>query len=58
MELSDLRKMMGKALREKIVEQFKRIGFLHIALDLEGYVSGSMNRVLNQVPSDEKNSHE
>ena len=58
LELSDLRKIMDKALREKIVDRFKRIGFLHIALDLEGYVSGSMNRVLNQVPSDEKNSHE
>jgi uncharacterized protein len=56
-ELSDLRKMMDKALREKIVERFKKIGFLHIALDLEGYVTGSMNRALNKVTSHEKNSH-
>ena len=52
-EISDLRKMMDKTLREKIIERFKEIGFLHIALDLEGYVTGSMNRVLNKVTSDE-----
>lgn len=57
-ELSDLRKMMDKTLREKIVEHFKEIGFLHIALDLEGYVTGSMNRALDKVTSDEINSHE
>jgi uncharacterized protein len=51
-ELSDLRKMMDKALREKIVERLKKIGFLHIALDLEGYVTGSMNRALNKVTID------
>ena len=51
-DISDLRKMMDKTLREKIVERFKEIGFLHIALDLEGYVTGSMNRVLNKVTSE------
>ena len=29
-----------------IVRKFKEIGFSHIAVDLEGYVSGSMNRAL------------
>lgn len=52
-EISDFRKMMDKVLREKIVERLKQIGFLHIALDLEGYVTGSMNRALNKVTSDE-----
>jgi uncharacterized protein len=32
--------------RERIIKDFKSIGFLHIALDLEGYSSGSMNRGL------------
>ncbi len=32
--------------RENIIKAFKKIGFLHIALDLEGYTSGSMNRAL------------
>jgi PP-loop superfamily ATP-utilizing enzyme len=29
-----------------IVEKLREIGFIHIALDLEGYVSGSLNRAL------------
>ncbi len=33
-------------LRKDIVEKFKEIGFLHVAVDLEGYVTGSMNRAL------------
>jgi PP-loop superfamily ATP-utilizing enzyme len=33
-------------LRKKIAEKFKEIGFLHVALDLEGYTTGSMNRAL------------
>jgi uncharacterized protein len=52
-DLSDLRKMMDKTLREKIVERFKEIGFLHIALDLEGYITGSMNRSLDLNNSNE-----
>ena len=36
-------------LRKDIVDKFKDIGFSYIALDLEGYVSGSMNRVLKMV---------
>jgi pyridinium-3,5-biscarboxylic acid mononucleotide sulfurtransferase len=48
-ELADLRKIMDKTLREKTVERFKKIGFLHIALDLEGYITGSMNRALKKV---------
>ena len=30
--------------RNLVVKELKQIGFLHIALDLEGYVSGKMNR--------------
>jgi uncharacterized protein len=41
-----LRMIMGDALRKRIVRKFREIGFLHIAVDLEGYVSGSMNRAL------------
>jgi uncharacterized protein len=43
---SELRRMVDDDLRKDIVDKFKDIGFSHIALDLEGYVSGSMNRVL------------
>jgi uncharacterized protein len=38
--------------RRRIVEAFREIGFLHVALDLEGYVSGSLNRALPKASSD------
>ena len=34
---------------EKIYEQLSELGFLYITLDLEGYKSGSMNKVLPQI---------
>jgi hypothetical protein len=36
--------VIGDDLRRAIVQEFRHMGFLHVALDLEGYVSGSMNR--------------
>ena len=43
---SELKSMVDDDLRKDIVDKFRDIGFAYIALDLEGYVSGSMNRVL------------
>ena len=45
-ERSDLATIMEKGFREAILKRFKDIGFVHVALDMEGYVAGSMNRVL------------
>jgi uncharacterized protein len=36
-------------LRSRIVDRLREIGFVHVAADLEGYVSGSMNRALDNV---------
>ena len=44
--LDRLPELVADPLRGRIVEHFRKIGFLHITVDLEGYVSGSMNRVL------------
>ena len=41
-----LKTIMGNDPRKSIVRKFREIGFLHIAVDLECYVSGSMNRAL------------
>jgi uncharacterized protein len=38
-------------LRERVVLRLKELGFLYIALDLEGYRTGSMNEVLGSSPS-------
>ncbi len=42
----DLAGFMDEDLRRQVVDVFKKIGFQHVALDLEGYVSGKMNRSL------------
>ncbi len=41
----DLPQFLQPALRKKVVEHFKALGFTYIALDLEGYNMGSLNRV-------------
>jgi len=39
-------RILVKELRHIVVEKLKCVGFSYVALDLEGYVSGSMNRAL------------
>lgn len=43
---SDFNKIMDQEERRAIVEALLEIGFDHVSLDLEGFVSGSLNRVL------------
>jgi uncharacterized protein len=45
-EVDDLDKAVYH--REPIVKQLREIGFSFVSLDLEGFVSGKMNRVLTQ----------
>ena len=45
-ESADIKKFTEDNLRDDLVETFRNIGFLYITIDLEGYESGSMNRVL------------
>jgi len=35
--------------RVAIIDKFRQIGFAHIAVDLEGYISGKMNRSLEDL---------
>jgi len=42
----NLKDILSEKLRGNILEKFRDIGFKHIALDLEGYVPGKMNRSL------------
>ena len=44
----ELDKLMAPELRSRIVAELKGLGFLHVALDLEGYTTGSLNRVLKE----------
>ena len=42
----DLKKTLHKKMRAEILERLKQIGFKHVAIDLEGYVQGSLNRAI------------
>ncbi len=42
-----MNQMLEKKPRQAVVDAFKTIGFKYIALDLEGYAMGSMNRSLD-----------
>ncbi len=50
----DIERMLDERTRMAMVKKIKKIGFLHIAVDLEGYVQGSMNRSLTSGISDLK----
>jgi uncharacterized protein len=43
---ADMGRLIDPDLRRKIVDQCRKIGFVHVSLDLEGYVTGSLNRAL------------
>lgn len=40
----DFTKILDERIRQIVVGRFRTIGFCHIAVDLEGYIQGSMNR--------------
>lgn len=41
----DLKKILDK--RQQIIKNFKKFGYIFVTVDLEGYVSGSMNKVIS-----------
>jgi uncharacterized protein len=45
---ADMNRILDPEIRERIVAKLKELGFLYAALDLEGYVTGSMNRALKK----------
>jgi len=50
-ESADIHRIIDPEFSKKLVEKFKKIGFLHVAVDMEGYTTGSMNRALKDRPS-------
>jgi pyridinium-3,5-biscarboxylic acid mononucleotide sulfurtransferase len=45
--------LLAEGVRERVVEGLKRLGFVYVALDLEGFRSGSMNEPLRPGPRGE-----
>ncbi len=48
LNVSDMNRVMEKGIRERIAAKLRELGFLYVALDLEGYATGSMNRALKK----------
>lgn len=44
--LQEFHRLFEDALRNKIVDHLKSLGYLYVTLDLQGYRTGSMNEVL------------
>lgn len=42
----DMKKALHREMRAEILKRLKQIGFKHVAVDLEGYVQGSLNRAI------------
>ncbi len=40
----DLKKIMEDPVRNTVASQFKKLGFLYVSVDIEGYASGRLNR--------------
>jgi uncharacterized protein len=45
-DTGDVERVLDREMRSVIAENLRKIGFLHVAVDLEGYRQGSMNRDL------------
>jgi len=53
----DLPKLLAEPIRTQVVTYFKSIGFAFVALDLEGYSTGSLNRVIRDEQKTLEDSH-
>ena len=47
-EPEDLPRIVEEPTRARIVSRLREVGFTHVALDLEGYISGSLNRTIKR----------
>lgn len=54
--IDEIKRFMDRGFRNKYIALFREIGFKHIALDLEGFISGSMNRELEELPGQNNES--
>lgn len=46
---SEIKRVIEPGFRKEIVDRYKEIGFLHIAVDMEGYTMGSLNRGIKNI---------
>jgi uncharacterized protein len=46
-DTGDIERFIDQKTRSVIIEKLRKIGFSHVAVDIEGYRQGSMNRAIN-----------
>ena len=44
--VADMPRLLAPGVREAVVQELKRLGFAYVALDLQGFRSGSLNETL------------
>lgn len=49
----DFEELLRSPLRERVIDRIKAVGYLYVALDLEGYRTGSMNEVVRRKPPEQ-----
>jgi uncharacterized protein len=42
----DMKKILGSEIKSMVVKSLKKLGYIYITLDIEGYATGSMNKTL------------
>ncbi len=53
----DMIKLLKKEMRVRVVDYFKSIGFLFVALDFEGYSTGNLNRAVTDKEKESPNGY-
>jgi uncharacterized protein len=51
-DVEGMKRLMENDLKQAVVSAFRNLGFLHVALDLEYYESGRMNRAIDRKPDE------
>jgi len=41
-----MKKILGSEIKSIVVKSLKKLGYIYITLDIEGYTTGSMNKTL------------
>ncbi len=54
----EIEKIMDKPVREAIGRELRTIGFSHVAVDIEGYIQGSLNRDIRDLQDENKKAHQ
>lgn len=43
----DIHKILNSKIKNTVIKSLKKLGYIYITLDIEGYITGSMNKTLN-----------